>query len=377
MKIGYLSIDDPSSKRLWSGTVFYMAEALERQGHEVTRIGPMPSWLGFLPKAWQVLRRKLTGKNHLTFMNAPLSRVAGWWFGRQDLDRFDLLFVPAGSSIIAHLKTRVPIFYATDTTFRQVKDYYDWYSDLHASAVAQAEAIEAAALAKAKWVGFSSQWSVDFAAREYGTERSKMGVASYGANLDEVPTREEAIGAHGSEGPCKLLFLGRGWERKGGAITLETFRLLRARGVDARLTFCGTVPPVDLGDNPDITVIPFLDKNDPEQQRALYRLILESNFLVLPTRADCTPIVFSEAAAFGLPVVTTDTGGVAAVIRDGENGFALPLAAGPAAYAETIQRIWTQRESYRTLVESSRRAYDERLNWDTWGERTLRAITGQ
>src|SRR6266849_969607 len=92
-----------------------------------------------------------------------------------------------------------------------------------------------------------------------------------------------------------------------------------------------------------------------------------SDFLLVPTRADCTPIVFCEANAFGLPVITTDTGGVAEVVRDGENGFLLPYSARGAAYADVIAKAYRDDQRYAELVSASRTAFENRLNWDAWG----------
>lgn len=50
-------------------------------------------------------------------------------------------------------------------------------------------------------------------------------------------------------------------------------------------------------------------------------------------RADCIPFVFNEANAFGLPMITADTGGVPDMIRIGENGYVLPYGARGFEYA--------------------------------------------
>ncbi len=77
--------------------------------------------------------------------------------------------------------------------------------------------------------------------------------------------------------------------------------------------------------------------------------------------------MFCEASAYGLPVITANTGGVAGVIRDGENGFMLPFSARGAEYAEVIANVYREDQRYTDLVKSSRAAFEERLNWDTWG----------
>ena len=43
--------------------------------------------------------------------------------------------------------------------------------------------------------------------------------------------------------------------------------------------------------------------------------------LVLPTRADTSPNVVKEARVVGLPVITTQSGGQASYVTDGEDGY--------------------------------------------------------
>ncbi|SVD52590.1 uncharacterized protein METZ01_LOCUS405444, partial [marine metagenome] len=77
--------------------------------------------------------------------------------------------------------------------------------------------------------------------------------------------------------------------------------------------------------------------------------------------------VFSQAAAYGLPVVTTETGGTLGIVRHGETGFLLPPDAGGIDDAQIIYKIYQDEYRYQELVCNSRKAYDEGLNWDNWG----------
>lgn len=116
-----------------------------------------------------------------------------------------------------------------------------------------------------------------------------------------------------------------------------------------------------------MTVIPFLDRNDVEQYKQLEALYAVSNFLLFPTRNDCTPIVCCEASAYGLPVITADTGAVSEVVSNGENGFVLPYNARGGAYAEVIARLYRDEQHYTALMKKCRDLFEQRLNWDTWG----------
>ena len=113
-------------------------------------------------------------------------------------------------------------------------------------------------------------------------------------------------------------------------------------------------------------VIPFLNKNDPQQKAALQQLFISSDFLILPTRFDCTPIVFCEAGAYGLPCIAPETGGIASVITDGVNGFLMPYDAAGSAYAAKIKSVFENETVYNSLIISSRDNFEQQLNWDSW-----------
>ena len=92
------------------------------------------------------------------------------------------------------------------------------------------------------------------------------------------------------------------------------------------------------------------------------------HFLLLPTRADASLIVACEANAFGVPAITTETGGVPDIVQDGVNGYCLPYHADGRLYALLISELFKDQERYEQLVQSSRMRYEERLNWDSWAE---------
>src|SRR5216683_1416320 len=66
----------------------------------------------------------------------------------------------------------------------------------------------------------------------------------------------------------------------------------------------------------------------------LYR---RADIFALPSRGDCLPQVLAEAAAAGLPLVATPTGAVPEIVRDGENGFLVPI--GSIARLASVLRL--------------------------------------
>jgi glycosyltransferase involved in cell wall biosynthesis len=114
-------------------------------------------------------------------------------------------------------------------------------------------------------------------------------------------------------------------------------------------------------------VIPFLNKNTQKGMRRISKLLLESHFLLLPTRAEAFGIVFCEASAYGLPSISTDTGGVSGVVSEGRNGYLLPHSASGKEYADVIASCFSDNSRYEQLRRTSREEYESRLNWDAWG----------
>jgi glycosyltransferase involved in cell wall biosynthesis len=364
-RIAFLTSHDPRDKRSWSGTYYHMAKALQEHCGDLFYLGPVRPKIrmvgGVYNKFLQLTARKRYDHEH----SIILAKRYGAIFDRKiSKQRFDLVLAPAGSTQIAFLRTSIPLVYLSDTTFALIAGYYPEYSNLCRLSMREGNRVEALAINKATLVIYPSAWAARSAVEDYDADKEKVHIIPYGANLERVPSRELALGRKKSD-RCKLLFLGVNWQRKGGDIAFETTLRLIEMGIQAELTVCGCTPPGKLS-HPALKVIPFLDKNDAEQGERLARLLASSDFLLLPTRAECAGIVLCEAAAFGLPVITTDTGGVSGMVVNGENGYMLPVDAPPAEYAKAIYDICQDREHYTRLVLSSRKAFEEKLNWDSW-----------
>jgi glycosyltransferase involved in cell wall biosynthesis len=281
---------------------------------------------------------------------------------------FDILLA-CGSVDVAYLRTNLPIALILDATQKLVRDYYPAYSHLSARSSRELDSFERAAIQRAALLLFPSQWAARSAVADYQADPAKIHVAPFGADLDSPPPAS-IVETRQRTDRCRLLFLGTDWRRKGGDIAVETLVKLEEMGVEAELVVCGCVPPPQVT-HPRLRVIPYLNKQDERQRKELEDLYLNSDFLLLPTRSDCTPMVFCEAAAFGLPAITSDTGGVTEIVRHGETGFALPLAARGDAYAAVIAETFANVRRYAELVRASRARYEERLNWEAWA----RAVT--
>lgn len=372
LKIAFLTSGDATQKKLWSGTPYYMARALEKQVGAVFPLGPVDLRRRFLGKVLNGVAR-LFGKQydytHSIFMAKGYARA---FERRLHGQNPDLIFAPAASTEIAFFETKTPIVYTSDATLARMVDYYPGFTRLLLRSIHEGNLIEQKTMTNAALLVYPTAWAARSAVEDYGVDPQKVHIVPFGANLDALPAREKIL-ARKKSGRCRLLFLGVNWERKGGPLAFETLLQLEKMGLPAELTVCGCIPPARFS-HKAMTVIPFLDKNDSAQSKHLAHLFLESDFLLLPTRYECYGVVFCEAAAFGLPVISTDTGGVSGVVREGENGHLLPYEATGADYARLIAEIYRDDKRYYELVRQARQAFEERLNWDIWAQTVKRLL---
>ena len=82
-----------------------------------------------------------------------------------------------------------------------------------------------------------------------------------------------------------------------------------------------------------------------------------------------------EASACGLPVVAGNSGGIPDAVRDGETGILVPPE-DPAALADAVCRVLTDRALATRLGQNGRRAVESHFNWERV-VRDLRAIESE
>jgi glycosyltransferase involved in cell wall biosynthesis len=380
LRIAYLTVNDPHDQRSWSGTEYAMARALEKHCGALAYVGPLKKLSRKIHWKLSVALKKLSGRSFLFGQTLSFSRRLGKLAtNRIRNTNCNVIFAPAQSSTLAHLETNLPIVYLSDATVRLVQNYYDEFSNVIPSHRKTAEQLESLAIRKAARLVYPSSWAAKSAIEDYGADPKKVSVIPFGASLDTSREREAVIRVPSTD-RCRLLFVGREWERKGGEIALEAFRELKRMGLPTELSIVGCEPPTRIVEE-NLQVFPFLNKNIPEQRRKLQDLYANAHFFILPTRAECFSIALCEANAAGLPVLTTRTGGLPDLVKEGVNGFLFPLEAQGECYAEVVRQNFSDLNKYKNLRESSRNEFETRLNWDHWGTKVrevlLSAVSGE
>jgi len=211
-----------------------------------------------------------------------------------------------------------------------------------------------------------SQWLKREAEALYDLPPNLAHVIPWGANVDD-PGLAPPPPAPSIDTPLDLLIIGRDWFAKGGPEAFETMNILRARGVDARLTVVGCTPP-EFHINEYVTALGALDKSKPDEAARLDSALRSAHFLMQPS-VESYGFAFCEAAAYGLPSLCRNIGGVP--VRDGITGHPLPANAEPTDFADVVMRYLSDSKRYFALRASARADYEARLNWPAWADATI------
>lgn len=191
--------------------------------------------------------------------------------------------------------------------------------------------------------------------RDYGVAPETITVTGSGVNFRDDPA---ALRHDVPPGRRNILFVGKEFERKGGAVLLEAFAQVRAEFPDVRLQMVGTGVPGPVPDGVDqLGVV--------DDRARMDELYAQAEVFCLPSLFDPAPMVVLEAMAHGLPcVLSRDASAhVRQLVDDGsggwvaETGDAAGLAAGLRAY------LADPGDALR-VGDVARRAMAESYTWD-------------
>lgn len=362
MKIGYITPSNPFiDKKSWSGTYYKTREALELAGHNVEWIPYNENTLSI--KIFRKLYRILFGRGSFTH-----SRISGLIKSKsikKDLSQYDLIFIPGQVDIVASIKTNTPILYMTDGTIPLMIDYY-WFGFTKRS-IKEAEKVELKALQNSTYNVFSSYWAKHSAEKDYNISLNKLFMVPFGANINENDIEYKQRNTPSKT--INLLFSGVNWERKGGEIAVNAVKNLVEKGYDAKLLICG-IKNLDenIANLPYVENLGFLNKEDNVQYKRYIDAFRKADLFILPTKAECSAIVFNEASAFGVPSLTYDTGGLADYVYNDINGYRLPLSSTSQDFSSKIIEI-IEHNLLPQLSQGARNQYLEKNSWKSWGKK--------
>ena len=370
----YYVADSVSS---WSGLPFFMKRCLEQAGMDVieVQVTENGNWLGWTKFLWWKWAKR---RRYLRELEPSRLKYSGRDLQRQ-LQRLSVDAVISPSIwMVTWLEIDRPVLLWTDATFAGVQNLYESFSNLAPPSVEAGHQTERQGLQHCTLAMFSSQWAAQSAIENYGADPRNVHVVPFGANIERALPEADLTSclAARPNDVCRLLFVGVDWVRKGADLAVEVASRLNARGLRAELTIMGCNPPQGMELPAFVKCVGFISKSTPEGRAKIEDAFRSHHLFIMPTRADCTPCVFSEANAYALPCLSTEVGGIASIIVNDRNGRCFPLSAPADEYVDYVLALIADRPRYEALARSSWQEAQDRLSWTASGRKIAGFIEG-
>ena len=151
---------------------------------------------------------------------------------------------------------------------------------------------------------------------------------------------EAAERIHQKEPEVGFLMVGKGKKKE------QLMEMVRKRGMENYVIFPG-----------------FVDESD------LPALYSSADLYVLPSLWEVLPISLLEALSVGLPLISTDAGGNAEIVKDGVNGYVVQKR-DSAALEERIIRLLSDDKRREKMSRTSRKIAIKEFDWDIIANKT-------
>lgn len=189
----------------------------------------------------------------------------------------------------------------------------------------------------------NSQWAARSLLEDYGLDEARVEIMPFGIT-DPGPPAERPVGRRPT-----IIFLGRQFERKGGALLVRAWRRSVADRADLVLVTKDPVPA-----EPGLTVVSDLDQGDGH----LWNLLAAADILAFPSTIDQAPNAVIEAMAAGLPVIAVPIAGTAEMVLDSETGLHVP-ADDELAFAEALRALVDDPARRGAMGAAGRRRFEQ------------------
>jgi len=216
----------------------------------------------------------------------------------------------------------------------------------------------------------------------YGADMDKVIIIPPGVDLERFHPIDKTEAKKRVGIPCgdkNIMFAGRIEPLKGIDTLIQAMALIKQRYPSVIENTCVAIIGGDpWADNPDAEmsrlqamrqvlgihdIVLFLGAKD---QDVLPNYYAAAELVVMPSHYESFGMVALEAMAMGRPVIASEVGGLAFLIRDGINGYHVPTR-DPEALAERIYELLSNNQCREEMGRAARQNA-ERFNWSIIAE---------
>lgn len=372
MKIAYLTSYDVRAPETWPkrhlglyGAGRKIAQTLESLNIELDYLGPLAKPRTPIGITKLLFYRYCTNRDFYSLAEPSVLRNYARQVERKlRRSSADIVLCAENAVPLAYLRCDRPLVLWTDTTLGSLVGFYQYMNNLCAETQRNIFRMEQAALDRCQRLIVTSDWAAQTAIQLYNLPREKVRVIPRGSNHQRQLTHKDVLAWLHQKPlqPCRLLFVGVDWRRKGGDIALATAQHLQQAGLAVELHIVGCQPSQSLPDY--VKVHGFIDRTQSAGEQQYVDLLKQTHFLLFPTRADAFANAISEASAYGVPTLASQVGGIPTLIQTGVNGYTFPLDADAAAYATKVLQIIANPNTYFTLAAGSLHTFETQMSWE-------------
>jgi glycosyltransferase involved in cell wall biosynthesis len=197
---------------------------------------------------------------------------------------------------------------------------------------------------------------------EVGYDPSRIAVTPYGVDTDRFTPPEKPR----NDGVFRALFVGQIGQRKGLSYLLQGYE--KFRRPDSELHIVGSYSP---GHEVYARYRDLYRHTPHVPQKDLASLFRQADIFVFPSLIEGMPLVVLEAMACGLPIITT-THGPGDIVRDGVDGFFVPIR-DAEAITMRLEQLYRD-PALREQMSRNAREQALRHSWDTYAQRAADVV---
>ncbi len=172
-----------------------------------------------------------------------------------------------------------------------------------------------------------------------------------------------------------VLFLSNLLIEKGVLVLLDALKILKEKGCSFVIDFVGGETAEMNNERFDLEVqqrgfqdvVRYHGKQYGKDKNAFWE---KANVFVFPTfyQNECFPLVLLEAMQHGLPIITTDEGGIPDIVKDGENGL-ICKKNNPEDMAEKLMTLLDNEQLRLKMGQDGYKKYQEKFTLEIFERR--------
>lgn len=206
--------------------------------------------------------------------------------------------------------------------------------------------------------------AISIEAQKYGADSHKIRVIYSGLPGCLENDKRWTVPAIVTRPTFKLLAVGRFHWKKGYVYLLEALYILKCRGVSVHLTVIasGNMPEEELYLIRDRHLQHMVEHIKGMPFREVQNAMRSHDVLVLPSLEEGIANVVLEAMQIGLPVISTNCGGMGEAISNGKNGLLVPVRNSKAIADAVENLIQISNAQYNDILENARYTIENKFN---------------